>query len=337
MLTSAKKNASPLMVFIAFATVYLVWGSTYFFIQKAIEDIPAFLLGALRFTIAGILLMSWCIIKGERILVWQSVKYAAISGFLLLFIGTGAVIWAEQSLPSSLVAVLVSSSPVWFVLLDKPKWKENFSSAGIVLGLIVGFIGVILLFSEKVTTAFSATGSSSEVTGLIILVIGSISWAGGSLYSKYKSSGSSIVNSAWQMLAAGIAFLPGSLLSNEWSGFQWQSVSPSSWFSLAYLVVMGSIAGYSAYVWLLKVRPATQVSTYAYVNPVVAVLLGVFLAEEQMTLLQIVGLGVILVSVLLINIAKYRKESSPAKELKQPDGQTKITMPAGKEEQVCNV
>jgi len=336
MLTTAKKNASSLMVVIAFATVYLVWGSTYFFIQKAIQHIPAFLMGALRFTTAGLLLLSWCIIKGERIWVWQSVKHAAISGLLLLFIGNGAVIWAEQSLPSSLVAVLVSSSPLWFVVLDKPKWKENFASPAIVLGLIVGFVGVILLFSEKVTTAFSTTGNSYEIIGLFILVIGSMSWAGGSLYSKYKSSGSSSVTTAWQMLAAGIAFLPGSLLSREWSGFQLQDVTISSWLSLVYLILMGSLAAYSAYVWLLQVRPATQVSTYAYVNPVVAVLLGVFLAGEKMTILQIAGLAVILISVLLINLAKYRKEHKLSKDMEPQHAQTKIIIPAIKEEQVCS-
>jgi drug/metabolite transporter (DMT)-like permease len=337
MLTNNKKNVSPLMVVIAFATVYLVWGSTYFFIQKAIQHIPAFLLGALRFTIAGILLLSWCKIKGERIWVWQSVRHAAISGLLLLLIGNGAVIWAEQYLPSSLVAVLVSSSPLWFVVLDKPKWKQNFTSNITVLGLIVGFIGVILLFSEQTTTAFSVTGNSYEIIGLIILLIGSISWAGGSLYSKYKSSGSTITNTAWQMLAAGIAFLPCSLLSNEWKGFQLQNVTTGSWLSLVYLIVMGSLAAYSAYVWLLQVRPATQVSTYAYVNPVVAVLLGVFLADEQMTLLQIAGLVIILISVLLINIAKYRSEKKLSKAEKPHHAEKEINVSAAKEKQVYNI
>ena len=314
---TVKKNVSPVMVAIAFATVYLVWGSTYFFIQKAIQEIPALLMGALRFITAGTLLMIWCVIKGERIWVWNNIKHAAVSGVLMLFVGNGAVIWTEQYLPSSLVAVLVSAAPIWFVLLDKPKWKENFKSRETIFGLIVGFAGVILLFSERVMAALSNTGNALQIVGSAILIIGSMSWAAGSLYSKYKDKGSSSANTAWQMVAGGLAFLPASLLDNEWKGFQWQNVTMQSWLSLFYLILLGSIAAYSAYVWLLQVRPATQVSTYAYVNPVVAVLLGVFLASERITLLQIVGLVVILVSVLLINLAKYRKEKKSAIETNQ--------------------
>jgi drug/metabolite transporter (DMT)-like permease len=310
----AKRNASPVMVVIAFATVYLVWGSTYFFIQRAVAHIPPFILGAIRFLIAGSLLLGWSVIRGEKIFNWSHIKPALVSGLLMLFIGNGAVIWAEQSLASSLVAVLVSSAPIWFVVLDQPKWKENLTSRPTIMGLIVGFIGVILLFSEQASKALGA-GNSHQVIGLIVLIIGAMSWAGGSLYSKYKStSKSATVNTAWQMMAAGIAFVPGSFLNNEWSTFHIQSVTASSWFSLVYLITMGSLAGYSAYVWLLQVRPATQVSTYAYVNPVVAVLLGVLFANEHMTALQITGLAVILLSVLLINLAKYRKEKSSSNE-----------------------
>lgn len=314
MTTDVKRKPSPLMVVLAFATVYLVWGSTYFFIQKAVQHIPVFILGALRFIVAGAVLLAWSAVRGEKIFNLSQIKPAIVSGLLMLFIGNGAVIWAEQSLPSSLVAVLVSSAPIWFVVLDKPKWKENLTSRSTIIGLIVGFIGVILLFSEQTTKALG-TGNSSQIFGLIILILGALSWAGGSLYSKYKSpaGGSASVNTAWQMLAAGVVFVPGSFLNHEWSGFQWQAVTTSSWFALIYLITMGSLAAFSAYVWLLQVRPATQVSTYAYVNPVVAVLLGVLFASEQMTLLQITGLAVILVSVLLINLAKYRSGQKSVK------------------------
>jgi drug/metabolite transporter (DMT)-like permease len=334
MTTNAKKTASPLMVIIAFATVYVVWGSTYFFIQQAVQHIPPFLMGAMRFIVAGGLLLGWCAIKGERIWNWQHVKPAAISGMLMLFIGNGAVIWAEQTLPSSLVAVLVSSAPIWFVVLDKPKWKENFTSRETILGLIVGFIGVILLFSERATAALSK-GNGYQVIGLIILIIGAMSWAGGSLYSKYKSSGSGTVNTAWQMLAAGIVFLPGSLINNEWNTINWQAVSASSWGALLYLIFMGSLAGYSAYVWLLQVRPVTQVSTYAYVNPVVAVLLGVFFAGEHMSWIQLVGLAVILTAVLLINWAKYRKEKTVPEVTPAVPAQ-KVILPVAKSETIAN-
>jgi drug/metabolite transporter (DMT)-like permease len=142
----------------------------------------------------------------------------------------------------------------------------------------------------------------------VVLVIGSVSWASGSLYSKYRSvSGSSnAVNAGWQMFAAGVAFIPASLISGEWAQLHPAQVPLSSWMGIVYLVTMGSLVGYSAFVWLLQVRPATQVSTHAYVNPVVAVLLGVLFAGESMSILQLSGLAVILVSVLLINLSKYR-------------------------------
>jgi drug/metabolite transporter (DMT)-like permease len=313
MTITVKKEVSQVMVIVAFTTVYLVWGSTYFFIQKAVLRIPPMLLGAFRFFTAGLLMMVWCLLKGEGIGTWRQIKPAIITGLFLLLGGTGAVIWAEKTLPSSLVAVLVSTAPFWFVILDKPRWKENLTNRSVILGLLLGFAGVILMFIEKVTAAFSSPDNIKDIFGLFILFLGTISWAGGSLYSKYHSSGSTTVSSAWQMLAAGIAFLLGSFLSHEWSGFEWQSVPAVSWLSLLYLIFMGSLAAYSAYVWLLHVRSPAQVSTYAYVNPVIAVLLGVLFAGEHMSFLQINGLIVILVSVLLINLAKYRNEKQKVK------------------------
>ena len=322
--TTATKNASTAMVVLAFATVYLVWGSTYFFIQKAVQHIPAFIMGSIRFLVAGLIMLSWCIFKKEDVWNWQAIKPALISGFLLLFIGNGAVIWAEQTLPSSLVAVLVSSAPLWFVLLDKPKWKDNFTSRPTLIGLAIGFIGVILLFSERTSQTLSSGGNIGEIIGLVILIIGAMSWSGGSLYSKYNGKGSATVSTTWQMLAAGITFIPASFIRNEWSTFQWQQVTVESWLSVLYLITMGSLVAYSAYVWLLQVRPATQVSTYAYVNPVVAVLLGAFFAHEHISVIQIVGLAVILTSVLLINLAKSRLEKSATAKAATPTVNAKV-------------
>lgn len=302
-----KKTAFSFKVIVAFATVYIVWGSTYFFIQKAITGFPPFLLGAIRFLVAGILMLGWTILKGEKVFVIKNIKHAAVSGFLMLTVGTGAVIWVEQYLPSAMVAIMVSSGPIWFILLDKPMWAKNFRSKATIGGLILGFAGVILLFSEKIISAFSTSASHHELEGIAILIIGSMAWAGGSLYSKYKSTGGSVlVNSAWQILAAGVAFIPGSLLRGELQQVHWHSISNSAWLSLLYLIFFGSIAAFSAYVWLLQVRPAMQVSTHAYVNPVVAVLLGVFFANEHISLLQMLGLMTILGSVSIINLVKYR-------------------------------
>ena len=304
-----KQTGSPLLVILAFAAVYIVWGSTYFFIQRALEGFSPFLLGAVRFIIAGILLLGWSLLKGEKVFNLKAMRHAAISGLLMLFIGNGIVIWVEQTLPSAMVAIMVSSSPLWFVILDKHKWAVNFSSRNIILGLTLGFAGVVLLFGERLIHAFSSTGTHSEIFGLFLLTCGVIAWVGGSLYTKYVASGASaMASTSWQMLFAGIAFLPGGFLLDEFRLFRWEQVSSSAWISLVYLITMGSIVGFSAYVFLLRVRSATQVSTFAYVNPVVAVILGVTLANEHITIIQITGLVIILLSVLLVNISTYRKK-----------------------------
>ncbi len=309
MQTPANKPASALMVVIAFATVYIVWGSTYFFIRMAIQHIPALLMACMRFSTAGLLMLIWCAIKGEKLFVWKDIKPAIITGLILLFIGNGAVVWVEQYLSSSFVAVLAAATPIWFVVLDKTNWRINFKSKATIIGLLMGFAGVVLLLSENVKNSTATPTNHMQTISLFVCLIGSIAWASGSLYSKYYSSGpSSSVNTGWQMFAGGIAFIPLSFISGEWTNFHWQQVTTNSWLALFYLITMGSLAGYSAYIWLLQVRPATQVSTNAYVNPVVAVLLGVFLANEKMTPLQFAGLAIILISVLLVNLAKYRKE-----------------------------
>ena len=301
------------MVVLAFATVYIVWGSTYFFIQRALEGFPPFFLGAFRFIIAGLLMLGWSLIQGEEVFSWKVMKPAIVTGLLLLFVANGVIIWVEQFLPSAMVAIMVSSAPLWFVLLDKPKWSENLSNKSTIVGLVIGFAGVILLFYEKIMATMSSLNSSRDLFAMVLVVFSSMAWAGGSLYSKYNSvSNSATVNSTWQMLAAGIAFIPGTFISGEWATIDISAIPMNAWLATTYLILIGSIAGFSAYVWLLKVQPATKVSTYAYVNPVVAVLLGIFFAHESITPLQISGLIVILGSVLLINLHKYRKPKQVA-------------------------
>lgn len=306
-----RKAASPFLVMGAFAIVYIVWGSTYFFIQMAVQDIPPFLLGVLRFLAAGILLLFWSFIKGDRIFVKNSLITSAVVGILLLVVGNGIVIWAEQTMPSALVAILVSSSPIWFVLLDKPNWKSTFNSKSTLAGLAVGFLGVLLLFGEQLNTMLAADSDRSKIGGMLLLLVGAIAWSAGSLYSKHNpSEGSPTANVAWQMIIAGLVFIPASLVNHEVEQVRWSQITVQAWLALAYLVLFGSIIAYSAYVWLLQVRPATQVSTYAYVNPVIAVILGIVFAHETISLIQIIGLVVILGSVLLINLAKYRTETA---------------------------
>jgi len=317
-MTNSQKNAaSPLLVAIAFATVYIVWGSTYFFISIAIKGIPPFVLGAIRFTIAGILMLIVCILKGDKVWNLKDIFHSSVSGLLLLLIGNGTVIWVEKDIPSAVVAIMVSAGPIWTVLFDKRSWKLNFSSSATIIGLIVGFAGILLLFGQELLKALNGGHASACIIGMILLLFSSMAWTAGSLYSKYRANNNvpARVNIAWQMIASGVAFFPLASLHGEWSGLDLAAVPAKAWFALTYLILFGSIAAFSAYVWLLKVKPATQVSTFAYVNPVIAVILGVVFAGENIGFTQIAGLVVILLSVLLINLVKYkqaRHDTAPA-------------------------
>lgn len=289
-------------VITAYFLIYVVWGSTYYFIGVALQGFPTFLLGALRFSVAGLLLLGVCSMCGERVfrraLVWKS----AVSGIVLLFIDMAVIMLAQRYVSSSVVAIVASSTAVWILLLDAPKWKQNFRSATTLAGIFLGFAGVGMLYAEQLDGSGSA--HLHHEYGILILVGGCISWALGTLYTKYRSSGAEAVDSfagsAWQMLFASLMFWACSVALGETSRIADREIPLSAWLSLAYLVTFGSLLAYSAYVWLLKVRPAAEVATHAYVNPVVAVVIG-GLGGEQITCLQLAGLSVILGSVLLVN------------------------------------
>jgi len=306
---SGSKTPGSLSVILAFLTVYIVWGSTYFFIRQALYGFPPFLLGAIRFLVAGLFMMIWAVSKKENLFDRDTIKSAAISGFLILFVGNGTVIFVEQYVGTAWVAIIISAAPLWFVLYDKRHWKENFSSKSILTGLMLGLIGIFLLFLPNISSAYKTDRNPYEHIALFAVILSSMSWVVGSLYVKYKKTQApATVNTSWQMFFAGLYFFVGAGLTGEFQSFKIASVSWQAWASLGYLIVFGSILAYSCYVWLMEVRSPAEVSTYAYVNPVVAVLLGVFLAAEHINSLQIAGLLVILISVLLINLNKYLKK-----------------------------
>lgn len=289
-------------IILAYFLIYVVWGSTYFFIGVALKDFPPFLLGALRFTTAGLILLGLCYLHGEQIFRKSLVKRSAVSGIVLLFIDMAVVMLAQRYLTSSLVAIIASSTALWILLLDVPMWKSCFRKVSILAGFVIGFGGVLMLYIEQFNTERLSPHSER---GFLLLIFGCISWALGTLYAKYRSSQTEEVNafsgSAWQMLFAGSVFWICSAVRGDVTQVDFSEVSVASWFSLVYLIVFGSLLAYSAYVWLLKVRPAMEVGTHAYVNPFIAVLLGVFLGNEQVTFLQVCGLGIILLGVLLIS------------------------------------
>lgn len=294
-------------IILAYFLIYIVWGSTYFFIGVALKDLSPFLLGALRFTAAGSILLFVCFLRKERIFKKSLVKRSAVSGIVLLFIDMAVVMLAQRYLNSSLVAIIASSTAIWILLLDIPMWKNNFRNVFMIFGLVVGFGGVAMLYIEQLSAEGMNPGSER---GVLLLIFGCISWSLGTLYAKYRSSHEEKVNgfagSAWQMLFAGGAFWICSLVRGEVADTDFSQVSTTTWLSLIYLIFFGSLLAYSAYVWLLKVRPAAEVGTHAYVNPFIAVMLGMFLGNEQVTLIQICGLCIILLGVMLTSRKKNK-------------------------------
>jgi len=298
-----QNGVSKTAIIIAYFLIYVVWGSTYYFIGVALKGFSPFLLGAFRFTTAGLILLLWCWYRGESVFKKSLIKKSAISGIVLLFIDMAVVMLAQRYISSSLVAIIASSTALWIMALDAPMWKKNFRNPLTIIGIVVGFLGVLMLYIEQFK--LDNTADEHREYGVLLLVFGCISWALGTLYAKYRSSHEEKVNafagSAWQMLFASVAFWICAMINGDISTTDLQAVPYTSWFSLAYLIVFGSIMAYSAYVWLLKVRPATEVATHAYVNPFVAVFIGMTLGKEDVTWVQIAGLIVILLNVMMIN------------------------------------
>lgn len=299
------KQPAKSLVIAAFAAVYIIWGSTYVGIALAIKSVPPFLMAGLRFSASGIILFVWCLATGEKIQPLKSFLKSCLAGVLMLGIGTTSLIYSEQYLPSGLAAVIVASIPFFFVIMDKRHWRENFTDKFIVIGLLVGFAGILLLFRGKGSLNL---GDKYQLLGFLVLFIGSLFWAGGSLYAKYSVvEGSTTMKAAVQMMSAGAAAFIAALIAGEQHGFIWGNITAESIYAMSYLVLVGSLVGYIAYIWLLSVRPPALVGTYAYVNPVVAVFLGWLLHDEVITTSQILALIVILLGVLLVNLSKYKK------------------------------
>ncbi|MBD0366493.1 MAG: EamA family transporter [Flavisolibacter sp.] len=272
------------LVILAFAAIYFVWGSTYVVVLFALKEFPPFLLGFLRYIIAGSILLIWTILQGEKDFEWQTVTKNALVGILILIGGSFAVTWTQQYLPSSLAAIVISSEPFWFVILDKKQWRNYFSNPFIISGVLTGFTGILFLFGFNQEWQDSHLNKIQLLSGLI-LILGSVSWVSGSLYAKYNpSKGSNKMKVCIQLLVSALILLVTSFSLGEPGQFSFATVSPKGWLSLFFLAVMGSVITYNAYIWLLSKKPAVIVGTFAYVNPIVAVLLGMGLANETLAL-----------------------------------------------------
>jgi len=289
---------------IAFLVVYIVWGSTYLAIRFVVETIPPFFMAGTRFIIAGLLLYALTSLRGIPAPTSVHWRDAFFVGGLLLLGGNGAVVWAEQWIPSGLTSLLIATTGLWMVLLNSLHHRTKPSLGGI-FGLFLGFVGVALLVGSIENTS----SNNMMFPAAAIVLFGSFLWAGGSLYSRSaKTSSSQLQPAAIQMITGGILLLSASLITGEWTRIILDQVSMRSILSWVYLIIFGSLAAFSAYIWLLKHTTPSRVSTHAYINPLVALILGMAFAEEALTTRNVIAAIIIIISVAIITTYPAEKE-----------------------------
>lgn len=280
----------------AFAAVYLVWGSTYLAIHYAIATIPPFLMAGVRFIIAGTIVCTWGLARGSRLPSLPKLRNASAIGLLLLLGGNGGVVWAEQSVPSGIAALIVAVVPLWLVILEWLRPGGSRPSVGVAIGLMVGLAGVAVL-----VTATPIHGSTPvNPWGALALILASLSWATGSLLAKHVDLPSQTLTTGIEMLSGGFGLLLLALATGQIHNFAPNMVSTRSLVGLVYLVTFGSLIGFSAYSWLIQHASPAAIGTYAYVNPSVAVFLGWLIAGESINPRTALGASIIVASVILI-------------------------------------
>lgn len=304
------QSPSRFAVILAFGLVYLFWGSTYLAIDIAVQTIPPALMCGLRFSIAGVVMLAVCAAMGRK--VWYSAKQIALSavvGILLLMGGNLTLAWAEQTVPSGLAALIIAITPLWFLVLDSLLLGHHRISGRGKAGLALGIAGLFVLFWPELHS--SSPIGRHELWASVALLGGSFSWALGSVLSKRWQSGMDVFSAtAWQVTAAGAANLLFALATGNFSHAIWTTRGVSA---VLYLVVCGSWVGYTAYIWLLEHVPTSKVSTYAYVNPVVAVFLGWMVLHERVDRFIVMGSLIVVLSVILVTSAKVEEKAEAEK------------------------
>jgi len=303
--SNLKTVEKSLKYWLAFGAIYIIWGTTYLAIKIGIEDIPPFIMASIRYFIAGVILLTICLVKGEKIFSKGMGHNLLIGGFIMTF-GQAIAFWSEKYISSGLTAVFGSLLPICYIITDTRNWRNYKGSKLTIASIALGLVGILILFiSPAEASAEHSTGTLSFIAS-VVTVAGCFCWAAGSLYYKYhKKTGSLLENVGWQliggMLCCGIIIF----ITGEWKTFDMKVVSPKAWFAVVYLAIAGSIVALIALYWLLARRPAAVVGTYAYVNPVIAVLLGYLIANEQITIIQILGMVLILVAAYMANQVKF--------------------------------
>ncbi|HLA68564.1 MAG TPA: drug/metabolite exporter YedA [Bacteroidota bacterium] len=296
-------NHPRFKILAAFAAVYIIWGSTYLAIRLAVESIPPFFMAGSRFVLAGGGLYAWLSIRGAAKPTLSQWKSTTVVGAMLLLIGNGGVSWAEQFVPSGITALLIAITPLWFVVFDW--WNRGVKpTASTIGGLILGTIGIIVLIDPVELVG----GDQVNLLGAFVLLVATISWAWGSLYSRHAEMPSSpLLATAMEMLSGGILLMIFSAVSGEMFRLDPAAMTTPSILSLFYLVVFGSLVAFTSYIWLLKTVHPALVSTYAYVNPVIAVFLGWLIAGEPLGGRILLAAAIIVAAVALITTMNARK------------------------------
>ncbi|MBN1811752.1 MAG: drug/metabolite exporter YedA [Anaerolineae bacterium] len=300
---AASGTTLRLRVLAAFAAIYLIWGSTYLGIRIAIETLPPLLTAGLRFIVAGPLLYAWARRNGAPRPSGIQWRAAAIVGGLLLLGGNGLVTWAEQRVSSGLAALLVATVPLWMVLLDWLFLRGGRPAGQVFLGLVLGLAGIVLLIGPTDLLGEHRV----DLVGVAMMLLAALSWAIGSLYARRAPlPDAPLLGTGMEMIAGGVLLLLASGAKGEWAQVDFARVSLRSWLALAYLTLLGSIVAFTAYTWLLRVSTPARVATYAYVNPVVAVVLGWAVVGEVLTGHMLLAAVVIVLAVVVITTGRAR-------------------------------
>ena len=296
-------------ILLAFGIIYFVWGSTFLAIRVGVREVPPLILAAIRFSIAGLALYAWISARGEAQPTAREWRSASLLGLIIFVFDYGLLFWSEQRVPSGVAAVMLATIPVFMALSEIIILRTQRLTVRLVLALLIGIFGVAVLMAHSLNLG----GAPVDKLGALALIFASISWSIASILSrKIPLPQSKLMSSAAQMLTGGILLTILAAALGDFHSFHPAAVSRAVWFSLLYLIVAGSIIGFTAYVWLLHHESPTKVGTYAYVNPIVAVLVGYFLGGEELTTRTILGSLCILVSVIVITTMPAKKPASAA-------------------------
>lgn len=312
----SRPHANPLAVWIGILVLWVVWGSTYLGMKVAMDSLPPFVMGAARFIPAGVLLAVMVIAWNRGRVPMPTRRQlldTTIVGTLLLVGGTGLVAWGEQTVATGIAALLIALVPMWLAIFGWVLFREPVPRI-VAAGIVVGLVGVAILAWPA-----GAVGDL-DPAGLAALLVSPVSWSIGTLYAARRAvlPAPALLASGFEMIAAGLAFLVLATLTGEWAGFDIAAVSTTSWLGIVYLVFVGSLVGYTTFAWLIQVAPLSRVSTYAYVNPVVAVILGSLVLSEPFSARTVVASVVIVAAVVLIVTGRGRASRASATEDREP-------------------